>query len=835
MTKRLVVLLAVPLFHLQLFAAVTTVEGLILDKRADGLLILEVNSYETVQVPISVSTRIQRANHDGIVFDDLRIGWFVEITQEEGQPASEVRVKTDRFGDVELDAFQESSEREGVLIVDGQIVLIENARFMLNGSVDMVDPGLITKVKGVRLDDGSVEAEEIEVALNDIGHLERDVLRANVRGLREFNRRLDLLEEDDELQEYVERVAARLIPRLAQEAIDFKFHVIQDPTLNAFAARAFSTLAEDRMLGSIYVHTGLLKVLQNESQLAAVLGHEIAHITHEHSTRGLTRSIWTNILAGIAANVVKEATSGVWGVLAETGITMAHSAIVNGYGRDFEDQADRVGLRYLHNAGYDPLEAPKVWDIFAKELGDQDAATNFFYGNHSTHNARKRNLFLEISRNYFDSVNCDDACGLTVNEDVYKLNVLNRLENPPDSPKPVLSGVLFLPYRTDSHRSSSDVDVYLRTIDGVLQHLESNDVSLLDDDFFKHHFNDDPRFDRLIALTQSEEPRIDTVLSIANSLGADSLFLLRIDRPLTQWIKIEAACYDLSGELLWQVEVSEGGWSSRGHVEKAVLKVSEEFDKRLGEDCLTSMENTIASARDTLDRNLRPPDDAPVGVVKKSASGICHCPGGQFYDRTTNFTEYETIDACVASGGREPLRGQGNCPMASSSDDSASMRVPDRYDRSAFGGWGDEDGDCQNTRHERLIARSAEPVELSQDGCQVLRGRWRDPYTGNIHVSATEIEIDHVVPLFYAWERGANRWEAETQRRFANDSANLLPVGAMVNRSKGAAGPLEWLPPSEAFACEYLLRFDRVADRYDLNIRSEETTALEQLTAQKCD
>ena len=229
------------------------------------------------------------------------------------------------------------------------------------------------------------------------------------------------------------------------------------------------------------------------------------------------------------------------------------------------------------------------------------------------------------------------------------------------------------------------------------------------------------------------------------------------------------------------------------------------------------------------------PGDATAQGVKKSTSGICHCPSGQFYDRTTNFTEFETIDACLASGGREPQRGQGDCPMASSSDDSASIRVPNRYDRSVFGGWGDEDGDCQNTRHERLIARSAEPVELSEDGCQVLRGRWRDPYTGNIHVSATEIEIDHVVPLFYAWERGANRWEAEKQRRFANDSANLLPVGAMTNRSKGAAGPLKWLPPSEEFACEYLLRFGRVTHRYDLDVRPEEAAALEQLIAQKCD
>ena len=161
--------------------------------------------------------------------------------------------------------------------------------------------------------------------------------------------------------------------------------------------------------------------------------------------------------------------------------------------------------------------------------------------------------------------------------------------------------------------------------------------------------------------------------------------------------------------------------------------------------------------------------------------------------------------------------------------------LPDSYDRSLFGGWGDEDRDCQNTRHERLIARSAEPVELSQDSCLVISGYWKDPYTGNVHTASSDLEIDHVVPLFYAWERGADRWEQETQRRFGNDSANLLPVGAMVNRLKGAAGPLEWLPPSEAFACEYLLRFARVVDRYALNLRSGESAALEQLTAQKCD
>ena len=218
--------------------------------------------------------------------------------------------------------------------------------------------------------------------------------------------------------------------------------------------------------------------------------------------------------------------------------------------------------------------------------------------------------------------------------------------------------------------------------------------------------------------------------------------------------------------------------------------------------------------------------------IKKSGSGICHCLGGQYYDRTTNFTAFDTIAACLASGGREPQRGQGTCPVDSANEPTA-MPVPRRYARSVFGGWADEDADCQNTRHERLIARSLDPVELAGNGCLVITGRWIDLYTGETYTAASELEIDHVVPLFYAWERGAAFWEPEKQRRFANDPANLLPVGVTANRSKGAAGPLDWLPPAEEFHCEYLLQFSRVIQRYDLSLPVDEEERLQLLTAEK--
>ncbi len=219
--------------------------------------------------------------------------------------------------------------------------------------------------------------------------------------------------------------------------------------------------------------------------------------------------------------------------------------------------------------------------------------------------------------------------------------------------------------------------------------------------------------------------------------------------------------------------------------------------------------------------------------VKKSESGLCHCPGGQFYDRTINFTPYDTIGACLASGGREPQRGQGTCPTEPPPS-ITSLELQD-YDRSAFGGWADADDDCLNTRHERLAARSLNTVGTSSGGCRIVTGHWEDFYTGDIVAVSSELDIDHIVPLRWAWERGASHWEREKRRQFANDPANLLPVDASANRSKGAAGPLEWLPPDESFACEYVLRFSRVSDLYELEIPAEESTRLAQLTSAQCD
>ena len=165
-------------------------------------------------------------------------------------------------------------------------------------------------------------------------------------------------------------------------------------------------------------------------------------------------------------------------------------------------------------------------------------------------------------------------------------------------------------------------------------------------------------------------------------------------------------------------------------------------------------------------------DDVGAEIIKKTSSGICHPPTSSYYDRTENFQPFESVEACLASDGRLPK----------SLAHSYSTRIPqsnfESYERSAFGhGWGDANGDCQNSRAEALIATSSTTVSFATGkGCRVVTGRWISPFTGEIIQNSNEIDIDHVVPLKWAWEHGAKAWPKAKRERFANDMANLWPV-----------------------------------------------------------
>jgi hypothetical protein len=144
------------------------------------------------------------------------------------------------------------------------------------------------------------------------------------------------------------------------------------------------------------------------------------------------------------------------------------------------------------------------------------------------------------------------------------------------------------------------------------------------------------------------------------------------------------------------------------------------------------------------------------------------------------------------------------------------------YDRDDWGGWIDEDGDCQNTRSEILIRDSQ--TRVSFDGCRVVDGLWNLPYSGGSTTSARQIDIDHIIPLKWAHGHGGDKWSSARKQAFANDPDNLLATSSSANRSKGSKGPDQRMPAINR--CSYAQRWDRLIEKYGLVATSGEMAAI---------
>ena len=202
--------------------------------------------------------------------------------------------------------------------------------------------------------------------------------------------------------------------------------------------------------------------------------------------------------------------------------------------------------------------------------------------------------------------------------------------------------------------------------------------------------------------------------------------------------------------------------------------------------------------------------------IKKSTSGICHDTSSASYNRTKNFEAFSSIEACLESGGRLP-KTKSVYRQAEKEAVSEGRTFTSEYDRADWPHWIDDNGDCQNTRHEMLISTSNIPVEFKTDkGCQVAIGKWYDPYSGDIFTDSTALDLDHIVPLKFAHGHGGDKWPRDKRQTFANDHQNLLLVKASLNRQKGAKGLDDWLPPNHAYRCEYIERFMNIIDKYGL-------------------
>jgi len=165
---------------------------------------------------------------------------------------------------------------------------------------------------------------------------------------------------------------------------------------------------------------------------------------------------------------------------------------------------------------------------------------------------------------------------------------------------------------------------------------------------------------------------------------------------------------------------------------------------------------------------------------------------------------------------------------------SDGIKASSPYNRKDWPHWIDEDRDCQNTRQELLIALSKVSVQFTNSRrCTVKYGQWYGVYTGQTFTKASDVDIDHVVPLAHAHRYGADNWTKAQRRKFANDFDNLLVVDDSTNQSKSDQAPHEWLPPLESFWCDYGKLWEKVKDKYGLRYNSEERITLSQL-AETC-
>lgn len=191
---------------------------------------------------------------------------------------------------------------------------------------------------------------------------EYQIGRMIVRGLRDQ----DQLLEDPEVAEYIRSLGLRLSSQAHDGSQRFNFFMVKDSGINAFALPG----------GFIGVNAGLLLETKNESELAGVLAHEIAHVTQRHIARSIaaqSRSSLVSTAAMLAAILVGAAAGG--GDAAMAGMAAAQSLAIQqqiSFTRSNESEADRVGIGVLARAGFDPQGMPAFFETMSRHAGSSE-------------------------------------------------------------------------------------------------------------------------------------------------------------------------------------------------------------------------------------------------------------------------------------------------------------------------------------------------------------------------------------------------------------------------------------------------------------------------------
>ncbi len=200
---------------------------------------------------------------------------------------------------------------------------------------------------------------------------------------------------DDVWQRYLNDVGQKIVKVCDRRDIEYHFTVIESDEMNAFATPG----------GYVYFYTGLLKSMDNEGEMAAVMAHEISHVVARHGVK----RVQTAMGAAMALQLI----AGEGGSeLMNAAINIGMGLLMAGYSRDAEREADRYGIIYMKAAGYDPNAAITMFEKLAAAGGGGGGVFESMVSSHPETQERIANARAEI-------VQIGGGTGLTVNQKKY--------------------------------------------------------------------------------------------------------------------------------------------------------------------------------------------------------------------------------------------------------------------------------------------------------------------------------------------------------------------------------------------------------------------------------
>src|SRR5882762_2903772 len=190
--------------------------------------------------------------------------------------------------------------------------------------------------------------------------------------------------QDPVLTDYVNRVGKRLTAsREAQESgFPFTFEVVADPSINAFALPG----------GPMFINTGLLRAVDNEAQLAAVMGHEMSHVILRHGTNQASKSRMIELPLVLGSQI---AGGSMAGQMAQLGIGLGANSVLLKFSRTAESQADLMGSHLMAESGYSPIEMARFFNKLNAQGGQRAPQ---FLSDHPNPENREKAIEQEIQR-----------------------------------------------------------------------------------------------------------------------------------------------------------------------------------------------------------------------------------------------------------------------------------------------------------------------------------------------------------------------------------------------------------------------------------------------------